>query len=95
VEVEVRDFARRLGRREAGVREALTDASGAYVLSGLSAKSYFLQAWRVGYQIERSGAFVWKPVAPGSRCDFHATPIRRVSVSVTLPDGKPPEQAVI
>jgi hypothetical protein len=92
---EVQEFEKRLVREQAGLREAVTDSSGAYALSGLTAKSYALEAWLVGYRIVQVGGNLWAPITVGSRCDFKAVPLRSVSVSVLLPDGTAPGKAAI
>ncbi len=70
--------------------------SGRYLLSGLSSKtSYVTEAWLIGYVVEHASGMNAFLVKPGVQCDFRATPIRRLSISVALPDGKQPERAVI
>jgi hypothetical protein len=95
VERRVREFATRLRSEEASRREATTDATGAYALTGITNAQYRLDAWLAGWRIERVRWSEWKTFAPGGRCDFTATPVRAVHVEVLLPDGTSPESATI
>jgi hypothetical protein len=95
VERRVRDLVRRLRRAEAEIREATTDASGAYTLAGLSSAPQRVEAWLTGWRIKRTGGSAWAPVAAGGVCDFRATPIHSVVVAVLLPDGTQPDSAEV
>jgi protocatechuate 3,4-dioxygenase beta subunit len=95
VEEAARAYAATLARQEAGVREATTDAAGNYTLRGLTAEEYRVQAWHTGFLLESGKGWFFAVARAGDRCDFLATPIRRISISVTLPDGSPPAEAVI
>ncbi|MCK6481880.1 MAG: hypothetical protein L6R43_17555 [Planctomycetes bacterium] len=95
VEAMLRVIERRFRRTEEGVREALTDGTGAFTLSGLPSEEYALEAWRVGFLVERTGGGPAGVVAVGGRCDFRATPAGGITLSLALPDGGSPEQAVV
>ena len=95
VDAVVRAFARGLERELAGLRETVTDAGGAYLLSGLPAKTYQLEAWLTGYEIARTGGDPWEPVPVGTTCDFLGVPLFRITAAVTLPDGTAPAHARI
>ena len=95
VEELVRRYRAMLLRAKAGLQEATTDSTGAYALSGLTSKSYRLEAWLEGYRMQREGSDPWGVVPAGGSCDFKATRLGTVRVSVLLPDGTPAKRATI
>lgn len=78
-------------RYTARIREAETDADGAYRIDGL-AGPYWLEAWRTGFVIESRGN---AEARPGGRIDFVARPAMALAVDVRLPGGGPPDRATI
>src|SRR5690349_21528152 len=92
---EVRAYERGIERERAGRRDTESDATGAFALRGLPAKQYRLQAWLVGWRIERAGGKEWEGVPVGGRCAFKARRLHALAVSVVLPDGKAPANATI
>lgn len=92
---QVRDLVTQLRRDAARRRDATTDASGAFEVTGLPEGSFYLGAWLVGWRVERAGGRTWTPLRPGARCDFVAKPIRYADVTILLPDGTSPSMAYV
>lgn len=95
VERKVRELVTRLRREETSMREATTGADGAFTLTGVADGEHRLDAWLVGWRIDRARGSRGKTFAPGGRCEFTATPVRAVQVAVLLPDGTSPGAATV
>jgi hypothetical protein len=95
VEREVRRLVARLRRSESEIRESTTDAAGAFAVTGLAKTDYEVHAWLSGWRIDKVRWSEGKTFAPGGRCDFVATPVRLLTVSVLLPDGTSPTRASV
>jgi len=95
VERKVRELVSRLRTEEASRREATTDVDGAFTLTGVADGAHRLEAWLVGWRIDRVIGTTLTPVRAGGRCDFKATPVRAVQVALLLPDRSAPETATV
>ncbi len=82
----VREAAERIREDRAHLREARTDASGAYRFEGLVDGSWTITAFLEGFQVLADSSATDVPV--GSEVDFTATPVVEVPVQVYEPDGR-------
>jgi hypothetical protein len=98
-EEDVEDWVRRAvaGRkwREAARREARTDATGAYTITGLTDAKHSVAAYSVGYHIMAARGSSAYNVKPDATVDFLARPVIELAVDVLRPDGSRPSQAQI
>ena len=75
-------------------REAVTDASGAYVLTGLADLPCYVSGWAEGHEVrlDRGSSGSAKP---GATVDFVASEIVTIPVTVLAADGSTPERATV
>ena len=88
------DYANRLRWGKEAAVEAVTDASGACSLEGLSQAKHSVRAQADGWQI-RSASRSTSEVEPGSTVEFKAKQRTQVRIEVVMPDGSVPEKAQI
>ncbi len=96
LDADVREFVAGVRWREAYRRESVTGDDGAYELRDLAESEFQVYAQLEGYAIERgSRRRDEKADQPGTRVDFRAQVLVKVSVGVFLPDGGIPDAARI
>ncbi len=93
LESAVQSAADRFAQNRIGMREAVTDASGAYVLERLSDSKYMVSAYLEDYWMKVEGRH--RPVFAGTQLDFLAKRVVSVPVSVLMPGGEAASEAVL
>lgn len=94
LESEVRDFVKRRRSAREARREALTDAAGAFAVTGLGATKYEVEARLAGLALRPVDGEA-SEVRPGATVDFVARTIVRIPALVYMPDGRLAERASI
>ncbi|MHC4163620.1 MAG: carboxypeptidase-like regulatory domain-containing protein [Planctomycetota bacterium] len=95
VEEWVRDLVTRRKWRDGARREARTDASGAYEITGLTNDKHSVSAYVAGYELRAARGQSAYNVRPDATVDFVARPIFELAVDVLLSDGSRPPWARI
>jgi RNA polymerase sigma-70 factor (ECF subfamily) len=80
---------------EATRREEVTDASGAYVVSGLVDSDYWLTATAPGWQIRPGANASRKGARPGGTADFVAAAQTDVPVTIVSPAAPLPDEVLV